>query len=269
MRPQRTEKQELADIRKAMRGCAGKTGVFSAKKLIHLALEKHGDKIAVSWSGGRCSTAVLRMALDIEPSIRAIFEDTGVEYPETVQFVKRLAVEWNISLIVVKPETTFWEVCKKHGYPYQTRTGKGKPACCRWLKEYPLRSAVREHGMEALLTGMRVTESRVRMFWIEQRGQFYFTKKYGLNAWKYNPIAFWSSKQLAEFESRRDLPVNPIYAKYDLVRSGCWPCTGYKNWEGVMARTNPKFLARMKELMGQRILDHFYDTRVAPCSERG
>lgn len=267
----RTRAQELADIRKAMRGCADKTGVFSAKTLIHLALERHGDKLAVSWSGGRCSTATLRMALDIEPSIKTIFENTGVEYPETVQFVTAISREWNVNLIVTKPEKTFWEVCEKFGYPFSSRVGKGKPACCKWLKEYPLRSAVREYGIEAEITGMRAVEARNRMWWTEQAGQFYFMKKYGLNVWKYNPIIFWSSEQLAAFELAQDLPINPIYAKYELIRSGCWPCTGYKDWERVMARTNPRFLRRMKELMGQRVLDHYYRTRIEPpChTERG
>lgn len=271
MKPHRTEKQELADIRKAMRGCAGKTGVFSAKKLIHLAVERHGDKLAVSWSGGRCSTAVLRMALSIEPNIKVVFEDTGVEYPETVQFVKTISQKWNVNLIVAKPDTTFWEVCEKYGFPYQSRVGKGKPACCRWLKEIPKRKANRENGIEAEITGMRAVEARNRMYWTEQAGQFYFVKKYGLNVWRYNPIIFWSSKRLAAFELAQDLPINPIYAKYDLVRSGCWPCTGYKDWERVMARTRPKFLLKMKGLMGQRVLDHFYHTRIEPpCrTERG
>lgn len=269
MKGHRSELQEAADIRKAMRGCARKTGVFSAKKLIHLAVERHDAKLALAWSGGRCSTAVLHLALGIDPDIKVIFGDTGVEYPETVQFVTAISREWNVNLIIAKPSTTFWKVCKKHGFPYQSRVGKGKPACCKWLKEYPLRSAMREHGIKAEITGMRAVEARNRMYWTEQAGQFYFVKKYGLNVWRYNPIIFWSSTQLAKFESSHGLPINPIYEKYELIRSGCWPCTGYKDWERVMARTRPKFLLKMKELMGQRVLDHFYQSHIAPCQERG
>jgi len=264
-----TEAQELANLRKAMRGAKQQTGVFSAKKLIRLAVDGHGDALSVSWSGGRCSTPVLRMALDIKPNIKVIHNDTGVEYPEMEEFVKNIANKWGVNLIVAKPKTTFWEVCKKYGFPFQSRVGKGKPACCRWLKEYPLRDAIREHGIGAQITGMRAVEARNRMFWTEQAGQFYFVKKYGLNCWRYNPIIFWTTKQLATFERLHNIPVCPIYDKYGLKRSGCWPCTGYKNWEQTMARTNPKFLVKMKELMGTRILDHFYQTQVAPCNQRG
>jgi phosphoadenosine phosphosulfate reductase len=265
----RSEAQEVADVKKALRGAVSKTGVFSAMKLVHFALTKHGERLAVAWSGGRCSTAVLRMALDIKPDVKVIFNDTGVEYLQTVEFVKRLANEWDLNLIVARPTITFWEVAKKYGFPHQSRTGRGKPACCRLLKEYPLRSAVREQEIEGLLTGLRAVESRYRMFWTEQVGQFYFVKKYGLNVWKYNPIAFWTTKQLEKFESERGLPINPIYEKYGLERSGCWVCVGYKGWEEVMARTNPNLLAKMKELMGQGILDHYFRTQVIPCQERG
>lgn len=268
----RSKAQELADIRKAMRGCARKTGVFSAKKLIRLALERHGDKLTVSWSGGRCSTALLRMVLDIKSDITAIYENTGVDYPEMVNFVSTIAKEWGINLIVAKPElgVTFWEVIKKYGFP-EFRIGKGEPACCRYLKIYPFRKVIRELGIDASLTGMRASESRNRMYWTEQAGQFYFIKKHGQNIWKYNPIIFWSHSELARFEVANNIPICPIYQKYGLVRSGCWPCTGYKDWERVMARTHPKVLLKMKELMEQRVLDHYYHTQVdPPCkTERG
>lgn len=265
----RTEAQEQADIRKAMRGAREKTGIFEAPALIRMAVQRHASGLAVSWSGGRCSTAVLRLAMEISPGIKTIFGDTGVEYPETIEFVKRLTREWNVNLIVAKPSTTFWKVCEKYGFPYESRVGRGKPACCRLLKEYPLRQIVREHGIKSLLTGMRVAEARNRMFWTEQRGQFYFTKKYGLNVWKYNPIAFWSSRELAEFEKRTGIPLNPIYSKYALSRSGCWPCTGFKDWRKQLARTNPQFYAWITKKVGpQRILEHFFTTRLEPCQGR-
>lgn len=269
----KTEAQENADIRKAMRGSAIKTGVFSAEKLIHLALERHEDTLAVSWSGGRCSTAVLRLALDIKPTIKAIFNNTGVEYPETIRFVSAMAEKWGVDLIITSPGVTFWEIVKKHGLPKIRKAGgggPGKPKCCYYLKEKPLKITTHEHGIEATLDGIRVCEARVRMFATARDGQFVFVRRSNLNVWKYHPIAFWSSSQLARFERVRGLPINPIYKKYELIRSGCWPCTGYKDWERVMARTHPKYLLKMKELMGQHVLDHYYRSRVdPPCRTEG
>lgn len=106
-------------------------------------------------------------------------------------------------------------------------------------------------------------EASNRMFITAQRGQFYFAKKWGV--WKYHPIALWVTNELINFIKENSIPVNPVYDKYNLDREGCWPCTGYKGWQENMARTNPKFYAFMMKQMGsQRILEHFYDTRVEP-----
>lgn len=85
----RTEAQELAYIHLAMRGAQRTTGVTEPEVLIARAIQKHGSKLVVSWSGGRCSTVVLFMALKVDPNIKAIFNDMGgAEFPETIRFVK-------------------------------------------------------------------------------------------------------------------------------------------------------------------------------------
>jgi phosphoadenosine phosphosulfate reductase len=263
----KTEAQELAAIERAMRGAEKVTGVYEAEDLVRYACERHGEKAVVSWSGGRCSTAALFMALKINPKIKVIFNDTGVLYPETVKFVEETAKKYGINLIIARPTTTFWAVCKEHGYPFEVRAGRGEPPCCRYLKWQPTKRKLKEIGAEAEITGIRVGEARHRMFGVEQRGQFYFTKKWGI--WKYHPIAFWTTKELIAHNEKNSLPEDPIYKKYNLDRNGCWPCSGYIGWKENMARIRPKFYAWMMKQMGpQRILDHYYRTAVAPCNER-
>jgi len=271
----KTEAQELAQIRVAMRGAEKIAPLLEPAKLIELALERHGkDKVAVSWSGGRCSTVILHMALQICPCIKVFHIDTGVEYPETVRYVKRLACEWNLNLVIYKPERNFWDIVEKYGFPHMRlasskgHTSKGKPACCTWLKEKPMMKFRKEHSIEAFITGMRAGEARVRMLIMAQRGQYYFVKKYGLNAWKYNPIAFWSTREVSAYVQEHNIPLNSLYEKLD--RSGCWPCTAFVGWKEQLAHTNFKLYKFMMERMNeQRLLDHFYQTRIAPCAERG
>jgi len=271
----KTEAQELAQIRVARRGAAKQAPIHEPTQLIKIALERHGiEKIALSWSGGKCSTVVLHMALQLCPDIKVFHTDTGVEYPETVRYVRELAREWDINLIVYRPERNFWDIVKERGFPHMRlasskgHTSKGKPACCIWLKEKPMVKFRHEHGVEAFITGMRAGEARVRMFIMAQRGQFYFVKKYGLSAWKYNPIAFWSTREVSAYVLKHKIPPNPLYEKRD--RSGCWPCTAFVGWRDQLMRTNPKFYDFMIErLGGQRMLDHFYESQIAPCQERG
>jgi phosphoadenosine phosphosulfate reductase len=265
-----TENTEKQRIEMASKGALRRSGVFEAEELIRMALERHGEKLCVAWSGGRCSTVVLHMALRIKPDIKVIFCDTGVEYPETYKFVERIEREWNLNLIRTKPEVTFWQCVERYGFPQIRKSAvkgsPGTPRCCYWLKERPMLRAFREHGLEAELLGLRAAESRARMWGIHDHGQFYFSKKFRM--WRYHPIAFWTRRDLEDYIERNDIPISELYSKTD--RSGCWPCTGYLGWQKQLARTNFKLYKFLVERMGeQRLLEHYFDTQVRPCEGRG
>ena len=49
----------------------------------------YGGKVAVSFSGGVDSLIVLDLARRAFPDIPAVYVDTGLEYPELRNFVKR------------------------------------------------------------------------------------------------------------------------------------------------------------------------------------
>ncbi len=270
MKP-KTEAQELAQIRLAMRGAEKQTGIYEAQDLIRLALERH-DKIAVSWSGGRCSTVVLHIALQICPTIKVMHTDHGVHYPETVKYVRALARKWNLNLTITKPEKTFWEIVEEKGFPkprvpMDPKKGQAAvrtPACCRWLKEKPLADFRKKEGIEAFITGMRAAEARIRALSMYQKGQFYFVKR--LKAWKYNPIAFWPTRELVNYCLSNDVPISPVYKTVN--RSGCWPCTAFVGWRNQLMRTNLKFYNFLTKMMGEKgdqwALEHFYNTRIEP-----
>lgn len=267
----KTEAQEFAQIRLAMRGAKKQTGIYGAQDLIRLALERH-DKIAVSWSGGRCSTVVLYMALQEDPKIRVFHTDHGVHYPETINYVRELTRKWNLNLAIYRPEKTFWQVVEEHGFPkarkpMDPKKGQAavrKPACCRWLKDKPNAKFRKDEGIEAFLTGMRAAEARIRALSMWQKGQFYFHKKLG--AWKYNPIAFWRTRELADYVRVNEIPLNPLYKTRD--RTGCWPCTAFMGWREQLMRTNLKFYNYLTRKIGEKgeqwALDHFYTTRIDP-----
>ena len=70
------------------------------------------DGVYVSFSGGKDSTVLLDVARSIYPNLKAVFSDTGLEYPEIRNFVKQFGnVDW------VKPKRTFREIVIKRGYP--------------------------------------------------------------------------------------------------------------------------------------------------------
>jgi 3'-phosphoadenosine 5'-phosphosulfate sulfotransferase (PAPS reductase)/FAD synthetase len=73
---------------------------------------KHDNKIYVSFSGGLDSTVLLHLVRTNFPNIKAVFSDTGLEYPEIRQFVKTFD-----NVDIVKPKLRFDQVINKYGYP--------------------------------------------------------------------------------------------------------------------------------------------------------
>jgi phosphoadenosine phosphosulfate reductase len=245
--------------------------IYQPEELIKEAVEKHGDKLAVSCSFGSCSVVVLHMALKFKPNIKVVFCNTGVEYPETYAYRDLLKKEWNLNLIETKPIKSFWQCVKEYGFPLirsrygyaakerEKRRGRKnsslKPECCVYLKELPMKKACGEHGIEAALTGLRAAESGVRMFTIAQRGMFYHISKWG-SLWRYHPIALWTHQQVWNYLKENNIPINQIYLK-GKDRSGCMPCTGFLNWEKQLAKANPKMYRYIQKLRKVPLLDDY------------
>jgi len=251
---------EESRIKKALRDCEERGfQVFEPKELIKKAIDEFGDSLAVACSFGACSVAVLHMARDLNPQIKVVFQNTGVQYPETYAYRDLLVKEWDLNFMESKPIKSFWQCLDEYGFPLESRSAKGspgKPKCCVWLKEKPFREVKKEFGIEAILMGLRASESRARMFGIGQFGQYYLNKKFG-KIWKFHPIAFWNRKQVFSYFSRVQIPLNPAYEKHGLERLGCMPCTNYKGWQKVMARANPKLYHYIQKLRGVSLIDDF------------
>ena len=84
-------------------------------------------KVYISFSGGKDSTVLLDIVRRIYPDTPAVFCDTGLEYPEIREFVKKFdnvtwlhPVKWdNHKKEYVR--TNFREVIQKYGYPVATK----------------------------------------------------------------------------------------------------------------------------------------------------
>jgi 3'-phosphoadenosine 5'-phosphosulfate sulfotransferase (PAPS reductase)/FAD synthetase len=75
-------------------------------------------KVYISFSGGKDSTVLYWLARKIFPDIKAVFCNTGNEYPDIVRFVRNMKLDgggYNIDIIypAIKPR----EVMAKHGFP--------------------------------------------------------------------------------------------------------------------------------------------------------
>lgn len=103
--------------------------ILMTKERIREWVKEYGlDGVYVSFSGGKDSTVLLHMSREMYPNIKAVFVDTGLEYPEIRDFVKSFDnVDW------LRPKMTFKQVIEKYGYPLITKEVSG---CVEYSKKY-------------------------------------------------------------------------------------------------------------------------------------
>lgn len=85
-----------------------------SKELILEWYLQYEGKVYVSFSGGKDSTVLLHLARSIKTckDIKGVFSDTGLEYPEIRDFVKK-----QDNIVWLKPKLTFKQVLEQYGFP--------------------------------------------------------------------------------------------------------------------------------------------------------
>lgn len=81
----------------------------------------YGGMVYISFSGGLDSTVLLDMVRKVYPDVEAVFCDTGLEYPELKEFIKRFN-----NVTIIKPGISFRQVIKKYGYPLVSKETAAK-----------------------------------------------------------------------------------------------------------------------------------------------
>ncbi|MFZ5376957.1 MAG: phosphoadenylyl-sulfate reductase [Patescibacteria group bacterium] len=180
------------------------TKVEQAKKFIAEAIEKHGDKIAVSCSFGKDSIVLLHLARQVKPDIAVFSVLTRFKPKETFEYKDQIQKLWNLNLTVYQSDAEI--------EPNLHITNPD--LCCKMLKVEPTKQALKNY--DAWFAGLRRTEGRTRTDYEE-------TQHNG-SLIKYNPIIDWTELDIWKYIAINQIPTHPWY-KLGYRSLGCACCT--------------------------------------------
>ena len=210
--------------------------------------EYFNGEVYVAFSGGNDSLVMLHIIRSMYPNVKAVFVDTGVEFPEVRKFVKTFD-----NVIFLKPQKNFSQIITDYGYPiiskdvsnsirlarkniiegkdtYRVRQFDGSQKgsrfdkskwkflldapfkiseqCCDELKKKPFKKFEKETGLKGYI-GVLASEGGVRL-------QGYL--KTGCNNYRFGnskPLGFWTHQDILQYIKIYNLNMCSVYG--DLI----------------------------------------------------
>lgn len=184
-------------------------------------------KVVVVWSGGKDSTLTLYFAKKISErlgkQVEAIIIDHFMHFDETWEFVDKVKEEWNVRLIIKGNERLkghkYGDLIKvselsekdrkelesigyfKDTFPFALNN----IAANHLLKTVPLKEAVIEIGIDALIIGDRWDENPARAY------ETFFSPREDPKHFRVHPILLFTERDVWNFTLANKLPIHPLY----------------------------------------------------------
>ena len=174
-----------------------------------------GLPVTVSFSGGKDSLAAFALAQEAVGKVELINIDTGLEFPETIDYVKRFASVRGIRIHTARGGSGFRDNVDAFGPP-----AKDFRWCCKVCKLGPVTDVIDSDFPEGTVTveGNRRLESFAR-----SRIGFVTRNPFVPNQINLNPIRGWSAAEVWAYILMHRLEYNPLYDR-DFERIGCYLC---------------------------------------------
>lgn len=240
-------------------------------------------QVYVSFSGGKDSTVLLHLTRSLFPEVKAVFIDTGLEYPEIKEFVKTFD-----NVEVLRPKMSFKQVLEKYGYPvvskeislkvfeifhtkslklrnkrlYGDEKGNGKisecwkflidapfkisPFCCNVMKKNPAKHFEKKSGYRPLVATM-TEESRLRETAWTMQGCNAFNATRSISS----PMSFWTEQDVLTYIKLKSIKIASVYGSIEQDVKGRWYTTGCRRTGcvfclfGIHLDTTPNRIQRL------------------------
>jgi phosphoadenosine phosphosulfate reductase len=178
---------------------------MSADELLRWAHEEFGERLCLTCSWQRQSSALVHMVSELELGVDVVELDTLVLFPETYATRDRLVEQYGLELKSFRPLDPIdrlWET--------------DPDRCCGIRKVEPLERALA--GYDAWITGIRREQSPTRA----NAQKVEWSERYGV--WKIQPLVDWDSKRVDAYITVNEIPYNPLHDQgYPSI--GCIHCT--------------------------------------------
>jgi phosphoadenosine phosphosulfate reductase len=189
--------------------------VDRGKEFVIRVAEEEDLPVAVSFSGGKDSLAMLLIVLEAGMRPPVVFVDTGIELPETVEHVHDVARRHDLELILEETDHDFVERSAEFGPP-----ARDYRWCCKTQKLGPVARALNARFPGGMITfiGQRRYESGPR-----SRSGARWRNPWVPGQVGASPIQDWTGLHVWLYLMMRGEESNPWY-DLGLERIGCYPC---------------------------------------------
>ena len=186
--------------------------------------------VTVSFSGGKDSLAAFGVAMKaLKGGMELLFVDTGLEFPETVEYVKSFAEKNDLKIHIARANNAFKENVDTFGPP-----AKDFRWCCKVCKLGPITDMISNEFPKGTITieGNRMLESFAR-----SKTGFVSKNPFVPNQTTLNPVRTWNASEIWGYIWMKGLEYNPLYER-DFERIGCYLCASclaseWKNTERI------------------------------------
>lgn len=221
--------------------------------------------IYVGFSGGKDSTVLLHIARQVYPDIKALFVDTGLEYPEVKEFVKSFD-----NVDIIRPDMTFKEILDKYGWVFPSKVvaakveqarrglktkcyfdgvdGHGNPSryyatrypkwkflidspfkisgfCCDIIKKKPIKKYIKENNRYPMVATLAEESEARKNAWLKTGCNYFDRSKTERQS---KPLSFWLNQDILRYIKEYKVPLMPLYGDIVEDENGNLTTSGIK-----------------------------------------
>ncbi len=173
-----------------------------------------GERSAAISAMQRSGCAICHILSAMQSSMKVLFVDTGVMFPETLATRDRIGQEYGINVVTLHPEQTMEQQTKELGILYLEP--EGQQQCCNLRKVQPLAAVTGDY--DALIGSLRRADGG-------KRGECpILAVDPKMNCVRVNPLANFDDDQLDAYITEHNVITNPLHEQgYPTI--GCNRCT--------------------------------------------